>query len=39
MDDLISVFASREEAEVAFALLDKDGNGDVSRDELEVACL
>src|ERR1700744_2244249 len=27
------------DADLAFTLFDKDGNGDVSRDEIEAACL
>ena len=33
------MFANPDEADAAFAILDKDGNGDVSRDEIEMACM
>ncbi|KAG6874479.1 hypothetical protein C0995_010389 [Termitomyces sp. Mi166 len=39
VDDISPYFASPEEADHVFTIFDKDMNGDVSRDEVEMACL
>ncbi|KDQ51186.1 hypothetical protein JAAARDRAFT_41454 [Jaapia argillacea MUCL 33604] len=39
IDDLAKFFPTQEDAETAFAFFDKDGNGDVSRDEVDLACI
>ncbi|GLB37046.1 putative mechanosensitive ion channel [Lyophyllum shimeji] len=39
VDDIARYFPDPGEADQVFALFDKDGNGDASRDELEMACL
>ena len=39
LTDLAPYFQSHEIAQTAFSLFDKDGNGDVTRDEVEMACL
>ncbi|PPQ67301.1 hypothetical protein CVT25_005885 [Psilocybe cyanescens] len=39
VEDIQRFFPNKEDADAAFALFDKDGNGDVSRDEIEMACL
>ncbi|KAL4264733.1 Mechanosensitive ion channel protein [Pleurotus pulmonarius] len=39
LEDVLPYFPSREEAEKAFALFDQDGNGDATRDEVEMACM
>lgn len=38
LDDMQKVFHTEEEAEVAFAIFDKDMNGDISLDEFEAVC-
>jgi Ca2+-binding EF-hand superfamily protein len=37
--DIYPSFGNQMDADLAFTLFDKDGNGDVSRDEMELACL
>ncbi|KAI0035878.1 hypothetical protein K488DRAFT_42300 [Vararia minispora EC-137] len=37
--DIYHLFGNQMDADLAFTLFDKDGNGDVSRDEMEIACL
>ncbi|KAL0576656.1 hypothetical protein V5O48_005316 [Marasmius crinis-equi] len=39
VEDIARYFASQDEADRVFALFDRDGNGDASRDELEMACM
>lgn len=39
MTDIAHLFPDHETAEIAFGLFDKDGNHDVTRDEVEMACL
>ena len=39
LEDVVRYFHSPDEADHVFALFDKDMNGDVSRDEVEMACL
>ncbi|KAL0072385.1 hypothetical protein AAF712_000148 [Marasmius tenuissimus] len=39
VEDFARYFPSREEADRVFALFDRDGNGDASRDEIEMACM
>lgn len=39
LEDIARYFPTAEEAEHVFALFDKEMNGDVSRDEMEMACL
>lgn len=39
VEDIESFFSTKEEADRAYALFDKDSNGDVSREEMEIACL
>lgn len=39
LQDIARFFATLEDADVAFALFDKDMNGDATRDEIEMACL
>ncbi|KAJ4322205.1 hypothetical protein N0V84_004918 [Fusarium piperis] len=38
LEDLQAIFATEEEAEVAFMMFDKDMNGDISIDEFEAVC-
>lgn len=38
LDDLKEAFASAEDAEVCFGVFDKDLNGDISMEELELVC-
>jgi small-conductance mechanosensitive channel len=37
--DIAGFFPNREDAEAAFALFDRDSNHDVTRDEVELACI
>lgn len=39
VEDIERYFPNKEEADQVFALFDKDGNGDASLDEIEMACL
>ncbi|KAG8964489.1 hypothetical protein FRC03_001740 [Tulasnella sp. 419] len=39
LDDIARFFPTPEQAQIAFHVFDKDGNGDVTRDEVELACL
>ncbi|KDQ53484.1 hypothetical protein JAAARDRAFT_209850 [Jaapia argillacea MUCL 33604] len=39
VDDIAKFFPTRDEADAAFALFDKDGNGDATRDEVDLACM
>ncbi|KAJ3490527.1 hypothetical protein NLJ89_g11426 [Agrocybe chaxingu] len=39
VEDIERYFPTKEDAVAAFALFDKDGNGDVSMEEMEMACL
>jgi len=39
VEDIAKFFPSMEDADNVFALFDKDSNGDVTRDELEMACM
>jgi len=39
IDDIAKIFPTRESANAAFVLFDKDSNGDVTRDEVEMACM
>jgi Ca2+-binding EF-hand superfamily protein len=39
LEDITRYLRTCEEAEAVFALFDKDGNGDVTRDEVEMACM
>ncbi|PCH43751.1 hypothetical protein WOLCODRAFT_104096 [Wolfiporia cocos MD-104 SS10] len=39
LQDIARIFPTFEEAEAAFSLFDKDGNGDATRDEIEIACM
>ena len=39
VDDIARFFSSGEEADHAFAIFDKDSNGDINRDEMEMACM
>jgi len=39
VEDIARFFPSAEEADAAFSLFDKDGNGDATRDEIELACM
>jgi hypothetical protein len=39
LEDVQRFFPTQEAAIAAFSLFDKDGNGDVSRDEMEMTCL
>lgn len=36
--DIAKFFATQEDADDAFSLFDKDGNGDATRDEVEMVC-
>ena len=38
VEDIARFFATPDEADAAFAVFDKDLNGDVNRDEIEMAC-
>ena len=37
-EDISKFFATQEDADEAFSLFDKDGNGDATRDEVEMVC-
>lgn len=37
--DITKFFPNPETAEAAFALFDKDSNGDATQDEVEMACM
>ncbi|KZT26735.1 hypothetical protein NEOLEDRAFT_1131748 [Neolentinus lepideus HHB14362 ss-1] len=39
VEDIARFFPTQDDADAAFALFDKDGNGDASRDEIELACM
>lgn len=39
LEDVEKLFPNREEALAAFATFDRDENGDVTKEEMEVACL
>ncbi|KAI5123926.1 hypothetical protein M0805_006343 [Coniferiporia weirii] len=39
LSDVTQFFTSLEQAQTAFSLFDKDDNGDVSREEVEMACM
>ncbi|KZT52873.1 hypothetical protein CALCODRAFT_440943 [Calocera cornea HHB12733] len=39
LNDIARFFPDFETAQLAFQMFDKDGNGDVSRDEMEMACM
>ncbi|KAF9475543.1 hypothetical protein BDN70DRAFT_813949, partial [Pholiota conissans] len=39
LEDIQRFFPTKEDAAAVFALFDKDGNGDATRDEIELACL
>ena len=39
LEDIAKFFPSHEEAVAAFASVDTDENGDVTKEEIEVACL
>jgi hypothetical protein len=39
LESFFPYFKTQAEAEVAFTLFDRDSNGDVSRDEMEMTCL
>lgn len=39
VEDIAKFFPSQKAADAAFLLFDKDGNGDVDRDEMEMALM
>ncbi|KZT08300.1 uncharacterized protein LAESUDRAFT_60532 [Laetiporus sulphureus 93-53] len=39
VDDIEPFFPTQEDADAAFALLDKDMNGDATKEEIEIACM
>ena len=39
VQDIARFFPTPEDADAAFALFDKDMNGDATRDEVEIACM
>jgi len=39
VEDIEGLFLTKEDALAVFSLFDKDGNGDASREEIEIACL
>ncbi|KAI0699236.1 hypothetical protein BC835DRAFT_1268062 [Cytidiella melzeri] len=39
VQDIARYFPTMEDAEIAFTIFDKDMNGDVTRDEMELACM
>ncbi|KAI0743906.1 Mechanosensitive ion channel-domain-containing protein [Daedaleopsis nitida] len=39
VEDIARFFATHEEADHAFTIFDKDMNGDINRDEIEMACM
>ncbi|KAH9948995.1 Mechanosensitive ion channel-domain-containing protein [Amylocystis lapponica] len=39
VDNIARFFPTREDAEMAFAIFDKDSNGDATRDEVEMTCM
>lgn len=38
MEDIARFFPTPDDADEAFAIFDKDSNGDASREEVEMAC-
>ncbi|KAJ4483406.1 Mechanosensitive ion channel-domain-containing protein [Lentinula aciculospora] len=38
-EDILKFFPNPDEADSVFALFDRDGNGDASREEIEIACM
>ena len=39
LEDIAKFFPDQATATAAYALFDKDTNGDITRDELELACM
>ena len=39
VEDIARFFPTPDDADSAFAIFDKDSNGDITRDELEMSCL
>jgi hypothetical protein len=39
VEDIERFFPTKDDALAVFALFDRDGNGDASREEMEIACL
>lgn len=39
VEDIERFFPTRDDADAAFAIFDKDMNGDAKRDEVEMACM
>jgi hypothetical protein len=39
VEDIAKLFHTMEDADMVFALFDKDSNGDVTRDDMEMACM
>ena len=39
VNDIARFFPTMEDADRAYAIFDKDSNGDVTRDEIELACM
>jgi hypothetical protein len=39
LEDIAKYFATPEDAEAAWNLFDRDGNGDATRDEVEMTCM
>jgi len=39
LEDIAKYFPTPEDAEAAWNLFDKDGNGDATRDEVEMTCM
>lgn len=39
LEDIAKYFSTPEDAEAAWNLFDKDGNGDATRDEVEMTCM
>ena len=39
VEDIARFFPTPDDADAAFVIFDKDMNGDINRDEIEMACM